>query len=495
MAETQPSQKKLVPPAVWCFSTYFAEGFPYILIRTISGLFYRTRGVSLQLVGMTSLYGLPWILRFLWGPWIDEFATKRRWMLLTQGVLAALFIGVALLVPLAHTLPLIAALFLVGAFFAATHDISIDGYYLAALDKEGQSKYLGYRVMAFRVAMIVGTGGIAFIGPRWGWNLAFAVAAGLFAACFVFHLCLLPEPETGASPFGKLLLRLRSLRFIGLALALALAIWVLRQFFHSELYQRQVGFHPWLKKVDFANTAAILLLFALIAIGCFHRRLHRWIVGNPEAFHARAFLSFMEQPRIGIMLAFILLSRLGEFLLSNMVAPFIVDLGIAKHYGWISAAVGLPASIGGALIGGYWLGKYGMKRLIWPFLLAQNVTNLIYAGLALQLQPFLAANTGNPDPLALGGGHLAAVAFTHGFDQFSGGLGTAVLTVYLMRICRVEFKAAHFAIGSSLMSVGSLIAGISSGFLTAWFGYGAFFAISFLCALPGMALVCFVPKD
>jgi PAT family beta-lactamase induction signal transducer AmpG len=88
---------------------------------------------------------------------------------------------------------------------------------------------------------------------------------------------------------------------------------------------------------------------------------------------------------------------------------------------------------------------------------------------------------------------MFAVAATHGFDQFSGGLGTAVLMTFLMRICLKEFRASHYAIGTGLMSVSGLYAGVISGFLTSWVGYGYFFGISFLLSLPGMALIFWLP--
>ena len=86
------------------------------------------------------------------------------------------------------------------------------------------------------------------------------------------------------------------------------------------------------------------------------------------------------------------------------------------------------------------------------------------------------------------------MAAVHGFDQFASGLGTAVLTTYLMRICKMEFKAAHFAIGSGLMSLGGIVAGISSGFIASWLGYSGMFAVSFAIAVPGMLLLFWVPK-
>ena len=177
-----------------------------------------------------------------------------------------------------------------------------------------------------------------------------------------------------------------------------------------------------------------------------------------------------------------------------MSSAFVVDLGIKEHYGWIAGGIGLPASIAGALIGGWMISRHGLKRVIWPFLLAQNLTNVVYMLLAGGLAPYLAANTSAAQPIFIGAGNLALAAGVHGFDQFASGLGTAVLTTFLMRICKMEFKAAHFAIGSGLMSLGGIVAGVSSGFIAAWLGYSGMFLVSFLISIPGMVLLIWVPK-
>jgi len=81
--------------------------------------------------------------------------------------------------------------------------------------------------------------------------------------------------------------------------------------------------------------------------------------------------------------------------------------------------------------------------MIWPLLLAQNFTNLAYMFLALKLNDFVLLNTGNPIPTAIGWNNLLAVVCVHAFDQFAGGLGTAVLMVFFMRLCQPQFKAAQ----------------------------------------------------
>ncbi len=202
MTGKQPSTL-LKNPHVWCFSTYFAEGFPFSIIRSVSTFFFRDRGVSLEAVGLTTFFGLPWILKFFWGPLVDEFATKKRWLLAMQTALAVLIGATAFLVPLPGGVRLIAGVFFVGAFIAATHDIAIDGYYLAALDKQQQTKFLGYRVMAYRVAMLTGSGVIVTIGAAFSWAGGVPVRRPAAGAAGGLPLFLPPRVRDGAAPLRR----------------------------------------------------------------------------------------------------------------------------------------------------------------------------------------------------------------------------------------------------------------------------------------------------
>ena len=404
-----------------------------------------------------------------------------------QWLLAALFLISGFLVPLDWGVQAIAALFLIGSFLAATHDIAIDGYYLEALDTKGQSRFVGYRVMAYRIAMMTGTGLIVTIGTTAGWHYAFSTAGILLGAIGLYHLLFLPRCEKQHAPIKDLLPSLLKVRFITGTSITAAIILSIRMFTESEQYKLWKGNYPFLKDFGFAGWISVLLLTGLVGVTTQRNRIRSAIQRNSDSFYARAFITFMDRKYIGLILSFIILLRTGEFLLSSMVSPFMVDLGLEVHFGWISAAVGLPASIGGALWGGWLISRYSLKKMIIPFLLAQNVTNLVYMGLAFSLTAFIGKRI-QGEEFFIGVANLINVAAVHGFDQFAGGLGTAVLMTFLMRICGGEFKAAHFAIGSGLMSLSGLFTGVASGFLAASLGYGLFFGFSFLLSIPGMIL-------
>jgi len=487
------SSPKPAIPQAWAFTTYFCEGLPYSIIRTVSAVFFRDNGVSLEGIGLTSLFGLPWALKFFWAPHLDRYGTKRQWLLIMQILLAGLLLIVAALAPLPQAMPLIGIAFFIGSFLAATHDIAIDGYYLEALDTPGQARFVGYRVMAYRIAMMAGAGIIATIGTTSGWHIAFGGSALVLTLFFAYHLRYLPLGEAARLPLALLLPKPKTGGLLRLAIVAALATVALRLLSQAITGQDLLLRLDFLLNIDLAAPVSLLLITALIVIGFKRRNIKKWLRHKGNAFFSEAFFSFMDREKIGPILAFIVLIRTGEYMLSSMVAPFMVDLGIKQHYGWISGGVGLPFSILGALLGGWLIARYSFRKMIWPFLLAQNFTNLAYMFLALKLNGFILLNTGNPVPAPIGWHNLLAVVCVHAFDQFAGGLGTAVLMVFLMRLCHPRFKAAHYAIGTGLMSFSGLYAGVLSGFLAAWTGYGYFFGISFLLSLPGMGLIFFIP--
>jgi PAT family beta-lactamase induction signal transducer AmpG len=99
-----------------------------------------------------------------------------------------------------------------------------------------------------------------------------------------------------------------------------------------------------------------------------------------------------------------------------------------------------------------------------------------------------------PDPNTPSG--FALIAFVHGYENMAAALGNAVLLVYLLTTCKAEFKAAHYAIGSAIMSIPSRVIGGFGGAIVTHIGFLNFFILGFLVSLPSMLLLFVVPlKD
>jgi len=144
---------------VWIPSLYFAEGIPYVMVMTLSVIFYKRMGISNTEIALyTSWLYLPWVIKPLWSPIVDILKTKRFWIVIMQLCVGAGLAGVAFTIPVAKFFQFTLAFFWLLAFSSATHDIAADGFYMLGLSKHDQAFFVGIRSTFYRLAMLTGQG-------------------------------------------------------------------------------------------------------------------------------------------------------------------------------------------------------------------------------------------------------------------------------------------------------------------------------------------------
>lgn len=197
-----------------------------------------------------------------------------------------------------------------------------------------------------------------------------------------------------------------------------------------------------------------------------------------------AFLTYLRQDRIALTLAFIVTYRLGDELLFAMSTPFLMrELMVSKaQIAWLGGFVGAISAIAGAMLASWWVKRVGLKRAIWPITLLMNLNIWVYVLLAW-LKPSAATTDG-----------ILTIALIHGYENIAAGLSNVTLMIYLMRLCKQEFKAAHFAIGSAIMSLGANVLGGFSGIIVEQIGYVHFFMLSFFASIPAMVMLFWLPQ-
>ncbi|MCU0809026.1 MAG: MFS transporter, partial [Candidatus Contendobacter sp.] len=75
---------------------YFAQGLPSGLIAHALPALLRDAGVSLSVIGLTGLIAAPWMLKFLWAPFVDRYGSRRRWLIATNSLLLLAMLVLAL---------------------------------------------------------------------------------------------------------------------------------------------------------------------------------------------------------------------------------------------------------------------------------------------------------------------------------------------------------------------------------------------------------------
>jgi PAT family beta-lactamase induction signal transducer AmpG len=395
----------------------FSSGIPLALTGQTLSVWMKEAGVSLAVIGLFSLVGLPYVLKFLWAPAIDALRVpllhrllgrRRAWLVTTQGALMLAVVALGLNDPVASPLAT-AALALVVAFASASQDVVIDAFRVESLEESrfaaGMANYVaGYRVAllvssagAFELASGLQTGGLA---GQAGWAATYAVMAALV---LVGTAAVLLSPE----PAGAMALEAAPLP----------------------------------------------------------ARLRRSVV-DP-------FAEFLARPGWLAILLFVMLFKFGDAFAGVMTAPFVLDIGFDKtEYGRVVKIFGFAATLIGGFAGGWLYRLLGMVPSLWLAGLAQAGSNVMFVAQAEV------------------GADLGLLVATIGIENLTGGFGTVVFVAYLSGLCgNRAYTATQYALLSALSAVGRTVLSASSGLVAETLDWPAFFLLSTVAALPGLALL------
>lgn len=394
-------------PWSWIPTLYFAEGFPYVLIVTVSVIMFKKLGVSNSDVTLyTGWLYLPWVIKPLWSPFVDLIKTKRWWVTTTQIILGAGLAGIAFSIPTSNFLQWTLAIFWLLAFSSATHDIAADGLYMLGLSEGDQSLFVGIRNTFYRIASIAGQGGLLIVAGilekhtgtvRTAWSLTFLTAAIIMILLAIYHIKALPKPSD-----------------------------------------------------DIHSITSVKQLF----IGFIH-----------------TFKTYFCKPGIVTAVLFILLYRFPEAQLTKICPLFLIDpvseggLGLTtEQVGFAQGTLGVIGLLIGGIIGGAVISAKGLKKSLWPMVMAISIPDLVYVFLSY----FPTAN-------------MFVISSCIFIEQLGYGFGYTAYTLFLIYFARGEQQTSHYAISTGIMALGMMLPGMISGKLQEIMGYKMFFIWIILC--------------
>lgn len=418
-------ERRPTPPWAWVPSLYLAQGLPYVAVMTLSVIAYKNLGISNTDIALyTSWLHLPWVLKPLWSPLVELFGTRRQWIVVAQFLVGAALAGVALTLPADRAFQLTLAVFWLMAFASASHDIAADGFYMLGLNQRDQAAFVGVRSAFYRLANIGGQGFLVWVAGAikdhtGSTTVAWSAVFGLLGALF-----------------------------------LMLAAW------HLWRLPRPPS--------DLRGPGA------------------RELRGVVAEFMA-VFGAFFRKSGVAVVLGFLLLFRFPEAQLLKLAVPFLLDpveqggLGLSNQsVGIAYGTVGLLALTLGGLLGGWLISRVGLRRALWPLVLAMHVPNAVFIALAVQ----------QPQSLMLVSAALA-------LEQFGYGLGFTVFLMYMIMVADGPHKTSHYAICTGFMALGMMIPGMWSGWLQDHIGYIGFFAWVLVATVPSLVMTALIriPAD
>jgi len=161
----------------------FSSGLPLPLTGGTLQAWLTMSGVDLRTIGVFSLVGLPYTLKFLWSPFMDRFVPpwlgrRRGWMVLTQLSLLAGIACMSMISP-RHAPLVLAFIAIIIAFVSASQDIVIDAYRTDVLREPERGLGAATFVTGYRIAMLVGGALALIMADHIGWHNTYLLMAVL----------------------------------------------------------------------------------------------------------------------------------------------------------------------------------------------------------------------------------------------------------------------------------------------------------------------------
>lgn len=378
-------------------------------------------GLERSTISTFAWLGFAYSFKFVWSPLVDtlpipllsRWLGRRRAWLLTAQTGLVVCLFMMSDLDPANALQLFTGMAIAVALLSATQDIALDAYRIEIAEVDMQGVLAAAYQYGYRIAIMVGGAGALYIADIGSWSMAYKA----MAACMLVGVCttlLSSEPAFSEK---------------------------VRQRFDGSVFDAAARWFATAVVSPFAD---------------FVKRYGR---------HAL------------LLLAFIALFRISDYVLGILANPFYLDVGftkseiatVAKLYGfWISLA---------GIAGGAWATlKFGISKCVVAATALIASTNLFFAALSLT------------------GPSLAMLTVTISADNFTMGFAGTVFIAYLSSLVNLRFSATQYALLSSMSTFfGKLTAGYS-GNVQEWIGWTGFFLYAAAVGVPAIILSVFVMR-
>tara|TARA_B110000967_G_scaffold199586_1_gene234166 strand:- start:5340 stop:6605 length:1266 start_codon:yes stop_codon:yes gene_type:complete len=409
MNSTSIKQALLNRRMLICIFTGFASGMPLYLLISLVPAWLRSEGVGLKEIGFFALIGLPYTWKFFWSPLLDRYR------------------------------------------------LAIPGF--------SQFGFAGLRrgwMLATQIGLLLSIGGLGFFNPNTEiWSIAWLCLLIAFLSATqdivldAYRRQILPDQELGLGNS----IHVNAYRIAGLvpgSLSLILA---------DSL--------PW--QSVFMVTAAFMLIGIVMTLSIAEPKAdarHPTTLNQAIVDPFKEFFSRQGIQQACLILAFLLLYKLGDSMATALATPFYLDLGFSMtEIGWVAKNAALWPVIIGGIIGGILMLKIGINRALWLFGLVQIVSILGFAVLA-----------------RVGEG-LWLLGLVISFEYLGVGLGTAAFVAFMARSTHPAFAATQLALFTALTAVPRTVASSFTGIIVEGVGWENFFYLCTALAIPGMLLL------
>ena len=404
---------------LWLPTLYLTRGLPYGILLMTSLVYFNRMGLSNGAITLTaSWFLLPFILRPLLGRLVVGYGSRRFWIVLTEAVMLLCFAGLAMVVPSVRWFEWTVLFLMVMATAAALHDVAIERLYKKEAALRHRPAFFGVRTVFYLFSIIVGMA------------LPVTVAGNLE----VINRTVRPSWAT--------------------------VFWIL-----SVLMACLTSFHAVVLPKD--RHYAGLPIWSGVT--------RQWWNDVKAAF--------VRRPHYVANLCFLFCFLVPEGMFFRIVPLFLIDPGSngglalsPQELGLVLGTVGTFSLIAGCALGAGLVRRDGLKRWLWPFVMALTLPKFLFVYLS-----YYFVST------------LSVINFCMLAEQFGAGLGLTVYVVWLTHCTRGKHSTFTYSLGTAITAFSVVLSGWFTGFLQEYAGYRRFFFLVALLGITSFVVSGFVP--
>jgi MFS transporter, PAT family, beta-lactamase induction signal transducer AmpG len=309
----------------------FSGGLPFALTLSTMQAWLTQSGIDIRAIGLFSAIGIPYVVKFLWAPFVDALdvpilslllGRRRGWLLISQLALMAAIVLMAFCSPALSLIAFALAAILV-ATASATQDIVIDAFRVESLPENEQAAGMASYVAAYRVGALVSGAGTLYLVTG-GEKLGFTTQAAWTASYVVMALLV------------------------------------------------SVGIGATLLATEPAKSTAAAAEHSAHAAESSLRRV--------LATTTSAFMDFFSRDLAVSVLAFVVLFKLADALATALNTKFILDMGFSRdELATINKGVGFIATLSGGFAGGFVARALPLGRSLLIGGILQTITILAFS--------------------------------------------------------------------------------------------------------------------
>jgi PAT family beta-lactamase induction signal transducer AmpG len=465
----------------------FASGLPFPMVLTTLSARLRLAGIDRTTIGLFSLVGLAYSLKFVWSPIVDRFrlpgigalGQRRGWILLAQvGVIAGL-ISLAFSDP-AIDAQHVALLAVLTALASATQDIAVDAYRIEASDISLQGSASAAYAAGYQVALLCSGAGALLAASHGSWSIAYFLIAGLMLLG-VGTTLRIAEPVQGierSRPVDDTLVEAIAARMRPVVMLVVIGVTALTWF----------GLRALLPAKDStlaldASFGAIglfeLALLAVLAVPGLHAARYRLIVS--VVLPLRDLIVRFGWKLAIPMLLLIVTYRLNYMTMGVAANTFYVDMGYTlDEIAAISKTYGVILTLSGAVYAAWLVRRIGFMPSMLLGVVLLSAANLLYGHIATLAGPT------SPG--------IAWLAAAISLDNIANGIAGTAFIAYMSSLTSKQYTATQYALFGTLWSLPAKSLASQWGRIVDAVGYPTFFVYTALVALPAVLIILWLMR-